>query len=153
MSQQFEEKYKEYNNTLHKICLLHLKNGEDVKDVLQNTFLKLCYRAPAFQDKEHEKRWLIRVAINECKSHQRSFWQKKVTLDEEMIYADKVADLTFLYTIQSLPFTYRNVIHLFYYERYSIKEIAELLEISESAVKMRLKRAKEKLKSEIEEDL
>ena len=89
------------------------------------------------------------MAINECKNHQKSKWGKTLSLDESMIIASDQEDLIFLFTIQSLPFRYRNIIHLFYYEKYSIKEIADILSISESAVKMRLKRAKEKLRMEV----
>lgn len=150
MSLHFEEKYEEYKTMLHKICLIHLQNKEEVKDVLQNTFIKLLYHAPSFCDYEHEKRWLIRVAINECKNHQKKYWNKQVTLQDDLIVATKGEDVHFLYTIQMLPFSERNILHLFYYEKYSIKEIAEILKISESATKMRLKRAREKLKLELE---
>lgn len=147
----FETKYDTYKQMLFKICIIHLKNNNDVQDVLQNTFIKLIYESPNFIDQEHEKRWLIRVAINECKNHQKSFWKRGVELCDEMIITTSEEDKNLLYTIQCLSFHYRNVIHLFYYEKYSIKEISEILKVSESAVKMRLKRAKEALKWELEE--
>lgn len=147
----FETKYDEYKQALFKICMIHLKNNNDVQDVLQNCFIKLIYDSPKFIDEEHEKRWLIRVAINECKNHQKNFWKKNVDLIDDMIVSTKEEDRNLLYTIQSLPFQHRNAIHLFYYEKYSIKEISEILKVSESAVKMRLKRAKEALKWELEE--
>lgn len=147
----FEKKYELYQQMLFKICMIHLKNNNDVQDVLQNVFIKLIYESPLFNDSEYEKRWLIRVAINECKNYQKSFWKRKIDLLDDMIVTTKEEDKNLLYTIQSLPFHYRNVIHLFYYENYSIKEISEILKVSEAAVKMRLKRAKEALKWELEE--
>lgn len=53
----FDTKYDTYKQMLFKICIIHLKNNNDVQDVLQNTFIKLIYESPNFIDQEHEKRW------------------------------------------------------------------------------------------------
>lgn len=147
----FERTYETYKEMLLKICILHLKNYSDVQDVLQNTFIKLLYHSPVFESEAHEKRWLIRVAINECKNQQKSFWKRNVDLNDDMLITTQEEDKALLYLVQSLPFAYRNVIHLSYYEKYSITEISDILNISEGAVKMRLRRAREKLKWELEE--
>ncbi|EFU43219.1 RNA polymerase, sigma-24 subunit, ECF subfamily protein [Paenibacillus vortex V453] len=52
--------------------------------------------------------------------------------------------------VMSLPFKYKSVIHLFYYEDYSVKEIAGILQINESAVKMRLQRGRKLLRMDLE---
>ena len=55
-------------------------------------------------------------------------------------------------TVMRLPEKYRIVIHLFYYEEYTVKEIAEILKISESNVKARLSRGRAKLREELKEE-
>lgn len=55
------------------------------------------------------------------------------------------------YAVQGLPVKYREVMHLYYYEEYSIKEIAVLLHLSETAIQTRLMRARKKLKQQLKE--
>lgn len=145
------EKYNLYKNMLFQIAFSYVGNKYDCEDIIQEAFIKLCYHAPKFEDEEHEKRWLIRVSINLCKNQLRSFWnRKKVSmdgLDEYFSYGDEIEIMS---DIISLPDKYKCVILLHYISGYKITEISEILNITESAVKMRLKRAREKLKVEME---
>ena len=62
-----------YADTVRRVCFLHLKNHSDTEDVFQEAFLKYVLRAAPFESGEHEKAWLIRVAINACKDVHKSF--------------------------------------------------------------------------------
>lgn len=158
-TQDFEEIYQKYKNTLYRIAFTYLKNNVDVEDVLQDVFLKRFYKSPKFKDEKHEKYWLIRITINLCKDTLRSFWNKNVkSIDElmesqEIIQWDFSEDEKYIFReVMSLPDKQKTVMYLYYYERYSCKEIAEILKCSESAVKMRLKKGRELLKINLEKE-
>ncbi|WP_141504895.1 RNA polymerase sigma factor [Paenibacillus luteus] len=149
--EDFSAAYRIYGSMLYKIALLHLGSKEDAEEALQETFIKLMYKAPAFQDLEHEKAWLIRVMTNHCKNVRSSLWRKRVVKLENMDqWFETAEDRTMLDNIMKLPFKYKMTIHLYYYEDYAIKQIADILQISESAVKMRLQRGRQLLKLDLE---
>ena len=147
----FDEKYELYGKMLYKLCMVHLKNHSDTEDAVQDIFIKLMYSSPEFATLDDERYWLIRVAINVCKNKLKSYWFKNVDLmDEDVKTYEEAPDKELLNLVLNLPVKYKAVIHLFYYEEYSVKEIAAILKIGESAVKARLMRGREKLKDELE---
>ena len=151
----FKEKYERYSKLLFRIAFLHLGSTYDAEDVLQNVFIKLIYNAPQFKNEEHEKAWLIRVTQNHCKNMLKSSARKSNCAFNEEIAADnnqnisKALDISI--KIKALPADYKTAIFLYYYEDLTTKQISKILNISQSAVKMRLKRGRELLKSELEE--
>lgn len=66
-----ERAIENYSNMLYKICFLMLKNEQDTKDVLQETFLAYMTKRPHFHSEEHKKAWLIKVSQNKCKEFLR----------------------------------------------------------------------------------
>lgn len=150
----FESKFKAYGDMLYKLCLVYLRKPEDAEEAMQEAFIKLLYHSPSFTDNEHQKRWLIRIAVNICKDKLKSFWHKNVLpLDETLPAPEKSGDGQIEEAILTLPAIYKSAIHLYYYENYKIEEIAEILHLSPSAVKMRLKRGREALKLEWEDSM
>lgn len=151
----FAEKYEKYSNMLFKIAFLHLGSTHDAEDVLQNVFMKLIFNAPAFKDNEHEKAWLIRVTQNQCKNLLKASERRKSCEFNNEIISDNMADVSAALDISSkikiLPVNYKTSIFLYYYEDLSVEQISKILHISKSAVKMRLKRGRELLKTELEE--
>jgi len=147
----FTEKYNTYGDLLFRICIGYLGSKEDAEEVTQDSFVKLICDAPRFNDGEHEKAWLIRITVNACKNVFKSRRHRRtVNIDEIAEYSDNPSDDSIMDEIVRLPAKYKAVIHLYYYEEYPVKEIARILMISESAVKMRLKRGREILKMEME---
>ncbi len=143
-----------YLDSIYRIALSCCKNPYDAEDVVQNTFLKYLNYEKEFKDDEHIRKWLIRVAINESNSMWRSFWRKNVTSLEETTAEPAFSTperSELFYTVQKLPLKYREVIHLYYYEEYSIREISEILQISETSIQTRLMRARSKLKQQLKE--
>lgn len=140
---------------VYRTALSYCKNTYDAEEVVQNTFAKFLQTDTNFQDAIHIRKWLVRVAVNECKNMWKSFWRKNVgsidDLNFEPEYKEKESG-ELLDEVFKLPPKYRIVIHLYYYEGYSVKEIASLLNISISNVQIRLMRARNKLKNQIEED-
>lgn len=150
----FRDKYETYSKLLFRIAFLHLGNTQDAEDVLQNVFIKLLYSSPEFKDAEHEKAWLIRVTQNHCKNVLRTCARQSAEFHEEVAAAKErelSAALDISMKIKALPASYKTAVFLCYYEDMTVKEIAKILKISPSAVKMRLKRGRDILKKELEE--
>ena len=115
-------------------------------------FCKRLYRAPGFPSPEQERRWLFRVAVNQCRDELRRRRRMAGPLPEDLP-APPVTDLGLWERVAALPEKQRAVVHLHYAEGYSVQEIAEVLGVTASAVKMRLARAREALRQawEVEE--
>ena len=142
-----------YGDMLFRICLVMLGNSSDAEDAIQETMLTYLQKAPVFRDAEHQKAWLLRTTINECKMYLRYYWNsKRVEFPGEWEFADYdiVQDHTLLDSVLSLPRKYREAIHLYYYEELTIKEIAVILEKKESTIKTYLRRGKQLLKRNLE---
>lgn len=148
-----EAAVEKYGDCLFSMCSVMLRNRDDAKDAVQECFLKYIQKAPEFNDAEHEKAWLLRVAANQCRDMLRSRKRRSFfSLDEiadEAVSEDDAQVLTLLMTLNE---KYRIVMHLFYVEEYSADEIAEMLEITRSAVKKRLQRGREMLRELYEKE-
>ena len=150
----FQTKYKEYGEMLYRISFVLLGNPDDTEDVLQDVFITLLYNSPQFKTKEHEKAWLIRITQNKCINILKNSERKNLTIDEMKLptYSENRDEkIDIIKHILSLPPKYKTAVILYYYNDYSVDEIATTLKISKSAVKMRLKRAREILKIELED--
>lgn len=146
----FEAAYDAYGLMVYRLAMVYLGNGADAEDVTQEAFVRLLYRAPDFADGEHEKRWLLRVAVNLCRDQLKGFWRKRaVALDPGLPVRDPEG-LGLAEAIVALPERYKGPIHLHYCEGYSVAEISGILQLGQSAVKMRLKRGRELLRQEME---
>lgn len=136
-----------YGNMILRLSYSYLHNLSDAEDILQDTLLSLMRNKPFFFSQEHEKAWLIRVAINLCKNKLKSSWFKTVKIPEDQ-QAESITDKgsEVLDAVLILPVKYREVIHLYYYEGYSTSEISSLLQKKESTVRPLLHRARVMLK-------
>ncbi len=141
-----------YGDLLYRTGIMILGNPQDVQDVLQEVMLKVLQKMPEFHDSEHEKAWLLRVTINLCKDMLRfRFRHQYIQIDELEIEAADTDDRQLLQEIIQLPPRWRIVLILHYVEGYSLKEIADILSVSENAVKKRMQRAKKALRAKLEE--
>ena len=151
----FEAKYKLYGDMLYKIAFVYLGNHHDAEDALQEVFIRLLYASPTFRDLEHEKAWLIRVTQNKCLDLLRSSAKKNVSADDitlvDRVKEDSDTRLDVIRQVTALPAKYKTAVLLYYYYGCSVNEISRTLKISSSAVKQRLKRAREALKIELED--
>jgi len=145
-----EEKVKQYENKLYRTALAVVGNNADAEDIIQEVFVKLFQKRPKFESSDHETAWLIRVTVNLCKNYLRSHWWKKVIPLLDTHPAQEAQQHDTMQAVLALPSKYRVVIHLYYYEGYSTKEIAEITEQKESTVRQILTRARRKLKKYLE---
>jgi RNA polymerase sigma-70 factor (ECF subfamily) len=150
--EDFEVFVTKHENKLYRTALAITGNVSDAEDVVQEAFLRAYEKASEFESEEHEKAWLIRVTVNLCNSCLRSPWRKRT---EPLLDSYPAMDLKqheLLERILALPPKYRTVIHLFYYEGYSIKDISGLTGQKEATIRSHLTRARQKLKSVLKED-
>lgn len=138
---------EKYSRTVLKIAFTYTKNVSDAEDIAQDVFLALFREKKDFRSEEHLKAWLIRVAVNKSKNHVKSSWfAKRKEMPEDLSYLpEEYNDI--LQAVLSLDEKYRLPIHLFYYEGYSIREIAQILKMPSATVGTRLKRGREQLKA------
>ena len=150
LTEQFEVIYDKYSNMLYRLALTHLLSKEDAEDAVHDVFLKYINNTPHFFDEEHERAWFVRVTINQC--HDAARKRKLRTHSPLEDAAEVCAEMgagEVTEAVLSLEDTYKTPILLHYYEGYSVEECARILRISVSAVKMRLARAREKLKIDL----
>ncbi len=153
---QTEVLVERYQNHLFAAAFHICKNAADAEDVVQETFLKYHTSEKEFDSEQHIRAWLIRVAINAAKNINLAFWRRAcVPLEDYMdtLPFEAPEDRELMRQVLSLKEKYRIVIHLYYYEDYSVKEIASILHLTESAVKVRLSRGRELLKNNLKGDM
>ena len=137
----------QYGDMLFRICLVMLKNKSDAEDAVQETTLKYMQKAPPFENTEHEKAWLIRVAANQCRDIQR--FQKRhpqTDIDELQSCVSAPESCGIIEALMAVPEKFRIVMLLYYVEEYPVKDIAGMIGRSDSTVKMRLKKGRALLK-------
>ena len=141
-----------YADTVYRICMLHLKNTADTEDIFQEVFLKYALSSIDFENETHEKAWIIRVTVNQCKDLIKSFFRSKtVSIDQITPPSYEQADDNFdaLEAVLSLPAKYKNAVYLHYYEGYSAVEIADILHENVNTVYTLLARARKMLEKKL----
>ncbi len=145
-----------FGDDILRLAFSYLKRREDAEDVVQDTLIRLMRSGGEFETEEKLKAWLLHVAANLCKDILKSsVWKKQASLPEGYDVAVEDDSLTegesdVWEAVMTLPDKYRSVVHLYYYEDYSTKEIAQILEKRESSVRTLLKRGREKIKQYLE---
>lgn len=161
MRKPIEELIDEYQKSMYVAAYSVCGNAEDAHDVVQDTFIRYYTSKKEFNDEQHLKAWLLRVAVNRAKDINRSFWHKVNTLEYDVGYEEYSGrapvfedekDSELFSAVMKLPYKYRIVIHLFYYEDMSSSEIAGVLRISEANVRVRLTRGRKMLKERLKEE-
>lgn len=148
----FEVVVKKHENRLYRTALAIMGNVPDAEDIVQEVFIRAFEKAPEFESEEHEKAWFIRVTVNLCYSRLRSTWRKRIVPLLDSYPASEPKQHELIEQVMKLPPKYRTVIHLFYYEDYSIKDISKLTGQKDATVRSQLTRARQKLKYILEED-
>ena len=138
-----------YGDMIYRLALVRTRSAADAEDVVQEVFLRCLKNNPSFESAEHQKAWLIKVTINCSKSVLSSAFRRHSVSENalgELAAEDEETDSTVYDAVMRLPEKYRTAIHLYYYESYSVKEIALLMRTAESTVKSWLHRARGMLK-------
>ncbi len=152
--EQLQEIIDRCGDTIFRLAYSYLRSRTDAEDIMQETLLKRCLETKPFASPEHEKRWLLRVASNECKRILRSPWRRRTgPLEdaEEPIIFDEPAHSELWEQVMSLPPKYHAAIYLYYYEGYAVQEIGELMHAKASTVQTWLMRARGQLFNKLKE--
>jgi len=145
-----------YEKDLLRFCCLYLRDWSTAEDLVQETFLKAYRNMDLFRGECSEKTWLMRIAMNCCRDYRRSAWyrymDKRISADMLPVSANRPSDehIALTTAVMKLKPRYLEVVLLYFYQGYSMKEIAKTLGLSEAAVSNRIRRAKQKLKDELE---
>lgn len=150
----FCQKLEKYKNTVFRDAYSYCGNKSDAEDISQEVFLKFYTLDRVFQSENEEKAWLIRVTVNKCKDIFKSSWYKTKTSLEECreVYSMNESQSELIDVLMSIPEKYRIVIHLYYYEQYSVKEISEITSRKESTVQTHLQRGRKLIEKKLKEE-
>ena len=143
-----------HRDMVFRIALHQCGNPHDADDAGQEVFLRLYGEKKPFEGPEHLRRWLIRVTVNECKRLLMSPWRQRVESLETCRQSFGIVqqeERALFDAVMALPQKYRVVVALYYYQGYSVREVAALLGRRESAVQTQLMRARQKLKDSLQE--
>lgn len=149
--------FRKYGDTVLRAAYACCGNYSEAEDITQDVFLILHSNPQDFESDEHMKAWLLRAAINKCKNYKKSFRVSRTDniddVSENQLKCNfTLRDSEIRENISKLPQKYSSVIFLYYFEGYSIREIAEMLGKNENSVNSRLQRGRKKLKIELERE-
>ncbi len=146
---------EKYRDRLFAAAFHICRNAADADDVVQETLLRYHKTNMEYESEEHLKAWLLRVAINQAKNVNRSFFRHRIVPLEDYMetlsFESQESENLFL-EVMRLPEKYRIVIHLYYYEEYSVRQISQILGITDSNTKIRLSRGRAMLKEKLQEE-
>ena len=142
-----------YGDSILRYAYSYLHNMSDAEDILQDTLIQYLKTEPVFESTAHEKAWLLQVAANLSKNRLDYNSVRKTDELNEALAADEREDLSFVWeAVKSLPVKYCEVIHLFYHECCSVKEISNILKRPEATVRSDLHRGRERLREILREE-
>ena len=144
--------FERYGNDVYRFAYSYTRHAADAEDVCQSVFCRLADGRTELEP-GREKAWLLKCTANACKNRFRFLrrWDS-APLEEAEGIPDETSRAV-LETVLSLPMKYRAPVHLYYYEGYSQKEIADILHISLTAVQTRMQRARTMLKEVLSDEI
>ena len=142
---ELEQVMETYGSTVYRLAYSQLRSSADADDIYQEVFLRYFQKRPRFESEEHRKAWLLRVTINRARSFATSPWKKhNGPLEDRVVFRqEETRELD--EALGCLDEKDRMLLHLFYYEQLSTRDIAKLLTRKESTVRTQLTRARKRL--------
>lgn len=147
---------EQHQTRLLRLCYLYLHDAQLAEDAVQETFIKALRGLDGFRGESSEKTWLTGIAIRTCCDMRRGFWFRRV---ERRITPDMLPDraedaseenVGLTLAVMNLPRKLREATILYYYQSMSTTEIAHALGITQPTVSNRLKRARDRLRAQLE---
>ncbi|MBH0156558.1 sigma-70 family RNA polymerase sigma factor [Fictibacillus sp. 5RED26] len=147
-----------YGEEIKRLVYTFVKNWQQAEDITQDVYIALYTKLDTFRGESALKSWIYTIAINKSKDFLKSWSYRKLAFTDKFTASSNGSvdsaedgvvsnseDELLYQAVLSLPIKYREVILLHYYKEFSIREICELLKISESTVKTRLSRGRKVL--------
>ena len=144
--QELSRIISEYTHSLVRLAFTYTKSVPDAEDIVQEVMVRLITKKPYFENKTHEKAWMVRVTINTSINYVKAVKRhKNEPLDYDIPEIPK-EEYYLVELIDQLSEKYRTVLYLYYFEGYAIKEIAQIMKKSESTITTWMARGRKKLK-------
>lgn len=144
-SLELEEIMGQYGAMVYRLAYSRTRCPADADDIYQEVFLRYFQKRPSFDSEEHRRAWLLRVTVNRCRTLFASAWFRYRAALEECVGEEARKETQLDEALQALRPGDRTVLHLFYYEEMSVREISALLKKKESTVRTQLTRARRRL--------
>lgn len=137
-----------HRHLLYNTALLMLHQEDDALDAIQDTILACWENLPSLQKDKYFKTWLVRILLNKCYDIQRrqSHYAFVEELPESVQEPDWDTPMDVRRVMSRLGNQDQLILSLFYYDDFSVQQIAEALSISEGAVRTRLNRSRDRFK-------
>ena len=159
MSEHLQQAMREYGEYCIRVAYFYVKDWTAAEEIVQDVFLAYAKNVDKFEQRSSLKTYLVKITIHKSHDYLRS-WKRKWqhftrskafehSIETEKVIAEERQ--TLVQGLFQLPIHYRETLILYYYDDYKIVEIARILQVSESTVKTRLTRGREKLKSILQE--
>ena len=145
-SAMIERIIRQYADMIYRIACQHTESTADAEDILQEVSIALVTKDAPLRDEEYLKRWLIRVTVNKCHDLYRQQKRNRTETLEDHLDTPAPARVEVMEELRQLPEMYRNIIYLYYYENYTLQDIADALQKSINTVSSGLRRARKQLK-------
>ncbi len=145
--------YLEYKDYIFRTCILYLKDYHLAEDCTQNVFIKIYRKIHTFKRKSSLKTWITGICINTCKDMIKK--KRYIESIDETIPdtdTDVESQMSVTEAVMSLPLKIREVVILYYYREFTMKEVAEFTHTKISNVEYRLRRARALLKDMLGDD-
>ncbi len=164
-TQLVEQLMHDYSDHVLHLVYTYVKNQTTAEDLTQEIFIKCYEKLDQFKQQSSLKTWLYRIASNHCKDYLKSWHYRKIMfnekvlnslpskakqIEEEIIAKDEEHRLA--YAVLTLPLKYREVVFLHFYEELSLADINKITAVNTNTLKTRLKRAKQLIKSKLNEE-
>ncbi len=155
-NEAFERLVNQHQAALLKYCYLYLRDQEQARDAVQETFFKAYRGFRSFRGGSSEKTWLMKIALRTCHDIRKSAWfrhvDRRVTPDDlpPASVPFTAEEESLIVQVMQLPPKFREAILLYYYQGMNVNEIAETLGIAHSTVSERLAQARKKLRTALE---
>jgi len=152
-AEQLEYLMKRFGNKVFKLAYYHLKDRQQAEDVTQEVFCRVYQNLGKFRNESSYYTWIYRITVNLCRDYLRSAYFRRIIPWSDFRYLDnlqkseerlfEVAEGGEVFRkVMDLPLKYRTVLALYYFEEMTTKEIGEVLNLKENAVRTRLSRAR-----------
>lgn len=142
---ELEQTMNDYGTMVYRLAYSQTRSVADAEDIYQDVFLRYFQKRPHFESEQHRRAWLLRVTLNRARSLFASAWFRTTVPLSECMEFRQPEEQKLDEALAQLTQKDRTLLHLFYYEELSTREIAKLLGRRESTVRTQLTRARRKL--------
>lgn len=140
---------------MYRVAFGILKSDEEISDAISNTIVIIFEKIQTLRNEEFFKTWLIRILINECykicKQNKKIVYLENCN-GETLSYNDTYGDFEIRDIVNKLDKDLKEIVILYYFEDFSVKQISKILKIPEGTVKSRLSRARSTLEKKLLKD-